>query len=312
MVAFVEVPLSSGQAYRSIEIQQIELGETVGLLAATHRPTGELDVHLSPELSSSETQFDESWFRHDPFLSHMSFGSVGPAEFRVHSFDVDPRRVDVDVEFVDKSSSTVRVEMVHRFVRRPSAWFVPAVRQDQPTTLRFMSADYIRLMPRWAGRLNVSVDGTRLTPRSFLLPKRLAPYHLARFSGGVFGVGLNEPASRPDEPMDEPTDEITVTDGGRFFTAILRGWSDGARAGDFLVDSPMGTVATGRWRATAGHTPAEIELDDVAQHWFPGWRHPTRLALYGLRRLKRKGEGWRWEPGEDSTFGRWVVSRRVG
>lgn len=306
MTAFAEVPLAMGQRYRSIEIQRLDHDGLSGLLVISHRPSGELDVTASPGLP-----LDELWFRQDPFLSHMTFGSIGVGEYSHRRFEVGPRQVNVDVEVSHVDGATIRVEMEHRFATGPQPWFVPAVRQDAPTTMRFMSADYIRLMPRWSKRLRVTLDGSVLTPRPFLLPTSVAPFNLARYSGGVFGVGLNHPHTTPGPRSTGP---ITASNGTHHFTATLHGLSAGADSGRFTVESPLGSVATGTW-ATRGVGPnASIELSNVKQEWFPGWRSPTRLALYGIRRFRRRNESWRWEPisGQASpTSGRWHTANSV-
>jgi hypothetical protein len=288
LAAFVETPFVAGEPYRSIEIQQLKLKGQDVVIVARHRSTGELDV-----FAPSTAQLDREWFVTDPFMAHMPFGSVSTTSFRVSRFEVGPRAVDVEVDFDDNDGRQVHVRVRHTFRRSGRPWFVPAVPgQSDPATFRFMLAQQIRLLPRSVKTLEASVDGQRLEPRPFLLPGRVAPFYSARVSSGVLGVGLNQ-TGQTEVDTSASAERHRVERGTAWFDFRLEGLGT-ADSGRFHVESSVGPVAEGRWMSHTDGDLVSLQLNDVYQDWFPGLQSPSRLALYGLRKARRRGERWSW------------------
>ena len=77
-------------------------------------------------------------------------------------------------------------------------------------------------------------------------------------------------------------------------------------SGELIVESSLGEVASGRWHLTStGEGRAQLELNQVTQDWFPGWRQPHRLALQQVRKRRRRDQRWRYRAELEARDGTW-------
>lgn len=79
----------------------------------------------------------------------------------------------------------------------------------------------------------------------------------------------------------------------------------GSESGRFDVESPLGTVCTGRWATWAVGEGVAFELTDLSQDWSPGYRQPTRMGLRQLRSYRRRNQRWSYRAGLELVDGAW-------
>ncbi len=310
--SFVEISLSEGQRFRSIEIQHIVKDGITGIVVFFSQPTWELDILTTPGLN-----YDEEWFRTNPFTAHLKFGSIKEAEFRTAKCDVSPRHVDVEIDVDDASVARIQVKVKQTFNKISPPFFTPATRQSvkHPLTLRFMLAESLRLLPRSTESLTATVDHVSLVPDHFLLPASIAPYYNTRCGCGLVGAGLNERGdwSVSDEKSMSVPEEVACRTDPESLIARFSSNSGNPNSGEFIVDSPLGIVAKGEWEQELDSKNPRFILSNVRQEWFPGWRYPLRVALYFVRKIRRRKESWRWiadvtsDDDGKQMIGRWDV-----
>ncbi len=290
--AFIEITLAAGQKFRSIEIQRLERAGLTGVIVFLMRPGGELDMIVTPGFD-----YDEAWFRSNPFTSHLKFGSIVEASFRAARCEINAHVLDISIDVEDGNGRRIEVDVRHRFANASTPWFVPATRQQHPPrTMRFMLTNSFRLVPRNVSELSARIDGQPVQPDYFLLPAALAPYYNVRCGSGLVGAGLNESGTWPlvdDSDATMPHQVVAPAFTGPLSITFSH-IDEKDASGRFSVVAPIGTVATGRWHSTMTADGQQFSLTDVAQNWFPGWRHPLRLALYLARRFRRRNDSWRW------------------
>lgn len=328
LASFVEVHLQPGGPHRAVEVQRLELDDGPITIVATHRPTGELDV-----LVPAGHGLDRTWFERDPFLAHMTYGSMAHVAFRADRCVVGEDGIEVDVDVDHPAGHRLEVRVSDDRPRPGRPRFVPTVAgQRQPMTLRFMLGGRLRRLTTGIGGLRVAADGIELAPRRFPAGLAWSPLLAARSGSDVFGVGLNlsieqhrgplvggvderDPAVLVEPAWDEHgCVELIAARGADRLAFRLLGGGPGVESGRFEVDSPLGVVAVGAWRLERHDDGLGLVLSDIVQRWSPGWRGGLRLPAAWLRRLRRRNESWTWSGRSTisrdgvSQTGRWYVA----
>jgi len=336
--SFVEVPVR-GLRFGTIELQVVEHDGTTGHLVVLHQPSGAIEIYAERGLG-----LDAAWVRSEPPFAHFELALLAETDFRAAQCHVDDDLVDAAVVFDDANGTEVSLEVRSPVRRWPAPLFSPAPRHSNPQTLRFLQQDRFRLLPRVSSDVIVRSGTTIGEPEPFLLPfGRVAPYLGARGSTGVLMAGLAPTVTggavpivgAGDQRLDDDTSVVVesgglsvirIEDGARWFDLrfepALPGVSvyersDLDSAGSFVVDSPLGSVASGRWALRASADGVRFTLADVDQSWFPGLSNPGRVALWASRRRRRRNERWRYAatieqvgPTQWSTSGTWSNQQR--
>lgn len=293
---FCEVPLASGSAFLSVEVQIVSRNNITGLLVLVYRKAGGLDLYYENSL-----QLDMEWALVEPATSHLKIMSLSPVSFSRAICEIQDRLVNIDLSFVDVSGLLVEVHVSEEFEKNSIPMFTPAAPQSFPAGLRFILMNNFRLLPSNAA-ISVAVNGVQQTIKGFFLPRKFS-YLSATKLGASFVLGSLVPVNVGDKHNGRSntlSNEQSNLDQSPWFKLSGFPTLEQVRNIDssvlteqkFVIESSHGVVARGTYSMSIDKDIVSMSIINLKQDWKPVQMSVGRIMLRFIRLLRRRNESW--------------------